>query len=218
VAARRGFQPGVEFDHHQVIDFEPSKVGALSALIEGYPHLVYEAHSTDYQTAGHLSELVRGHFALLKVGPALTFAMREALWSLDGLERELLGEGRASRLRETVLSVMSANPSYWKRYYSGSGSQLRLDCQYSLSDRLRYYWPDPAVAGALDSLMTNLQQTPPPLTLLSQYLPAQYEAVRLGLLTVEPRALVMHHVEAVLRQYAAACGNPDRHKDEALAA
>ncbi|MEN5354458.1 class II D-tagatose-bisphosphate aldolase, non-catalytic subunit, partial [Luteimonas sp. TWI165] len=81
-------QPGVEFDHHQVIDYVPAAAHALSAAIEQVPGLVFEAHSTDYQTPEALAALVRDHFAILKVGPGLTFALREALWALDAIERE----------------------------------------------------------------------------------------------------------------------------------
>ena len=45
-------QPGVEFDHHQVIDFVPAKATALSRSIEPVAGMVFEAHSTDYQTPG----------------------------------------------------------------------------------------------------------------------------------------------------------------------
>jgi hypothetical protein len=70
-------QPGVEFDHHKVIDYRPEKARALSAFIEAQPGLVFEAHSTDYQTPERLAQLARDHFAILKVGPGVTFALRE---------------------------------------------------------------------------------------------------------------------------------------------
>ena len=211
-------QPGVEFDHYQVIDFRPERSGALGAVIEAQPHLVYEAHSTDYQTPGNLRALVRAHFAILKVGPALTFALREALFALDQIERELLGPERASRLRETLLAAMAADSVFWKKYYTSSGLQLSLDSQYSLSDRIRYYWPQPTVVAALDKLFANLAANPPPLTLLSQYLPREYWAVRDGRLSLNARDLAMHHVELVLQQYARACGGKDERGCDALAA
>lgn len=43
-------QPGVEFDHAQVIDYESEKAKSLSAMVEDYATLLFEAHSTDYQT------------------------------------------------------------------------------------------------------------------------------------------------------------------------
>ena len=198
-------QPGVEFDHYKVIDFEASRAGALAAVVEAQPHMVYEAHSTDYQTEANLRALVDNHFAILKVGPGLTFAMREALWALDRIEREWLGAERSSRLPQTLQNAMAAAPKFWNKYYFSSGRQLELDQQYSLSDRIRYYWPVPEVESALNRLFQNLDAHPPPLTLLSQYLPQQYQAVRAGTLRPRARELVLHAVESVLQQYSAAC-------------
>ena len=201
-------QPGVEFDHYKVIDFLPGRINALSAVIATQPHMVYEAHSTDYQTSANLRALVRAHFAILKVGPALTFALREALWALSLLESEWLPAELSSHLRETVLAAMNANPRHWEKYYTERGAQLALDQQYSLSDRLRYYWPVPAVEQALAQLLDNLEKHPPPLALLSQFLPRAYAAVRAGSIGAGARELVLHEVEWVLRQYATACGGP----------
>jgi len=197
-------QPGVEFDHHHVIDFQPQRAEALAKLIESEPHMVYEAHSTDYQTAENLRALVKHHFAILKVGPGLTFALREALWSLDQIEREWFDSDDRAQLRTTVCGAMSADPKSWNKYYTSTGHQLELDWQYSLSDRIRYYWPVPAVEAALERLLANLDSKPPPLTLLSQYMPVQYEAVRTGELRNSARELVMHHIKP--RPAAIPCG------------
>jgi D-tagatose-1,6-bisphosphate aldolase subunit GatZ/KbaZ len=198
-------QPGVEFDHHQVIDFEAPRAANLARVVETQPYLVYEAHSTDYQTAANLRALVQKHFAILKVGPALTFAMREALWALDRIESEWLGVEQSSRLRERLQLAMTANPRHWSKYYSSAGRQLSLDQQYSLSDRIRYYWPVPAVDAAVQRLLAQLDAHPPPLTLISQYLPLQYEALRAGQLRARARDWVLHAIQRVLQQYAAAC-------------
>ena len=198
-------QPGVEFDHYKVVDFRPELAGSLSALAAAQPHMLYEAHSTDYQTPENLRALVRGHFAILKVGPALTFALREALWALAALEREWLPPAQQSQLRETMLAAMAANPRHWEKYYAAGGAQRALDQQYSLSDRIRYYWPVPEVAAAVAHLLANLQAMPPPPALLSQFLPWEYAAVRDGSLRADARELVLHHVDRVLEQYAGAC-------------
>jgi len=174
-------------------------------VAEAQPHLVYEAHSTDYQTPANLRALVQNHFAILKVGPALTFAMREALWALDDIEREWLGADRSSGLRKTVHQAMTAAPQFWNKYYLSEGRQLELDQQYSRSDRIRYYWPVPEVDSALNRLLANLEANPPPLTLLSQYLPLQYQAIRDGRLRPRARELTLHAIEQVLQQYAEAC-------------
>lgn len=107
-------QPGVEFDHTGVIDYCPEKASELSAVVDAYPHMIFEAHSTDYQTDKAYHALVEGHFAILKVGPALTFAMREALYDLCSIEENMEPEADCSHLRETVEAKMCASPEYWE--------------------------------------------------------------------------------------------------------
>jgi len=198
-------QPGVEFDHDRVVDYRPDKARRLSACVGDLPNLVFEAHSTDYQTAKALSALVRDHFAILKVGPAVTFALRQAVWALDRIEREWRGDSGAANVRATLLQVMRADPRHWRKYYHGSGRALDLQLEYSLSDRIRYYWPEPAVAVALERLRAAFADGPPPLGLLSQYLPAAHAAVRAGTLTPRLDDLVIHHIRQVLAQYTQAC-------------
>jgi len=196
-------QPGVEFDHHKVIDYDPAKARALSQRITTEPHLVFEAHSTDYQKPSGLRALVEDHFAILKVGPAVTFAMRETLWALAEIARELnLPEGEA--LKAVVLEQMRANPKYWQSYYTDPAQQ-GLDLQYSLSDRVRYYWSVPEVQRACTRLLERLSSRELPLTLLSQYLPGQFAAIREGRLAHDTQAILLEGVAQVLRQYAQAC-------------
>jgi D-tagatose-1,6-bisphosphate aldolase subunit GatZ/KbaZ len=198
-------QPGVEFDHHKVIDYKPERAVDLSRLIEGEPTMLYEAHSTDYQTSSNLAALVAGHFAILKVGPGLTFALRETLWALADIEEQMVGIGKESDFKNTVLEVMRAEPEYWRKYYVGDPQRARFDQQYSLSDRIRYYWPHPEIQAAQARLIANLEREAPPLTLLSQYLPSQYEAVREGRVRNLPADLLKEGVAKVLRQYMDAC-------------
>src|SRR5262249_4615506 len=120
-------QPGVEFDGDRVVDYRPDKAQRLSDCLESVPQLVFEAHSTDYQQPAALAALVRHHFAILKVGPALTFALREALWALDAIEREWRGAQASSRLRTTVLEAMRSNPVHWRRYYHSTGAALEYE-------------------------------------------------------------------------------------------
>jgi D-tagatose-1,6-bisphosphate aldolase subunit GatZ/KbaZ len=198
-------QPGVEFDHDRVIDYVPARARELSACLDARPHLVFEAHSTDYQSAAALAGLVRDHFAILKVGPALTFALREALWALDTIAREWRGEGGGAGVRAAVLAAMRADPTHWRRYYHGEGRALALQLEYSLSDRIRYYWPVPAVSAALARLEAAFAAAAPPQSLLHQYLPAASAAVRRGALKPRLPDLVIHHVRQVLAVYAGAC-------------
>ncbi len=198
-------QPGVEFDHHKVIDYRPEKARALSAFIESQPGLVFEAHSTDYQTPRRLAELARDHFAILKVGPGATFALRETLWALAAVEHEWLGRGSdEDGLIGTVLGVMRAEPEHWRPYYQDP-ARLQVDLAYSLSDRIRYYWAHPKVQAACAALLDRLEHSPPPLTLLSQFLPRQYDAIRDGRLRNRPAELLRDGAAQSLRPYLAAC-------------
>lgn len=199
-------QPGVEFDNSAVVDYRPDKATLLKSLAErGAEGIAFEAHSTDYQRPHAFAELVRDHFAVLKVGPGLTFALREALFALADIEVALLPEAQRSNLRETCEAQMLANPKYWQRFYDGDDEQLRLLRQYSLSDRIRYYWPDPTVEAARRTLFANLEGRTIPLGLLSQYLPGAVAGVRNGTVANEPTDLVKAHVRAALAPYAAAC-------------
>ena len=56
------------------------------ASIKEYPNLIFEGHSTDYQTKLKLRELIEDGVGILKVGPGLTYAMREALFALANIE------------------------------------------------------------------------------------------------------------------------------------
>jgi D-tagatose-1,6-bisphosphate aldolase subunit GatZ/KbaZ len=225
-------QPGVEFGEAQVFDYERGAARPLSQCIEHLPRLVFEAHSTDYQTPAALHALVEDHFAVLKVGPALTFALRETVFALAAIEEELYGGGGGgggeltgpapapptqapgtgsaamvpSSVRRVLRHAMLERPEHWQAYHSGDERELRLAREFSYSDRMRYYWPQPAVADALDRLLANLSRRPIPLTLLSQFLPDEYRAVREGALEARPVDLIHHRILAALDPYAAACG------------
>lgn len=198
-------QPGVEFDHDKVVDYRPDRATALSTAIETTDGLVFEAHSTDYQTPEALAALVRDHFAILKVGPGVTFALREALWGLDAIEREWIAPAQQARLRDVALARLQADPIHWRKYYHETGNALDLQLQYSLSDRIRYYWPDPEISAAQDRLFANLRASPPPLGLVSQYLPNALAAVREGAISFDPVDLVLAHIAVTLDAYYGAC-------------
>ena len=208
-------QPGVEFDHERVIDYRPADAVALSECIVPVPRMVFEAHSTDYQTAAALEALVRDHFAILKVGPGVTFALREAFWSLADIALELDLTAEAS-LKDTVLKAMRRDPRHWQSHYLDPRREA-LDLQFSLSDRIRYYWNVPEVAQACTRLLARLTAAGVPLTLLSQFMPLQYAAIRDGRLRNDPRELVLDSVSRVLGQYARAC-NPIATRDRCVGA
>ena len=197
-------QPGVEFDHVRVFDYDPDATRSLRRALDDEPAMVFEAHSTDYQSATALAALVADGWGVLKVGPGLTFAMREALFALAAIEAELLARGRRSRLPEVVEARMLAHPEQWEGYYTGTPEEQALARRYSYSDRMRYYWPDPEIESAVRTLMENLSDRDLPDPLLSAFLPVQYDRVRRGELERVPGELVIDRVRDVLRTYAAA--------------
>jgi len=199
-------QPGVEFDHARVIDYQPEKAKALSEAILAYKQLVYEAHSTDYQTEAALTNLVRDHFAILKVGPGLTYAAREALFALSHIEQEWVTDRPLSNIRAKLDEIMVAQPKYWEPYYGGTEAERALARKYSFSDRLRYYWPDPTVEASFQVLVKNLSERPAPLSLLSQFAPSAFQAIRNGELRNDPLSIIRHRIQEALGMYARACG------------
>lgn len=193
-------QPGVEFDHDKVIDYQPLKTTLLNRSIVSVPGMVFAALSTDYQTPGALADLVRDHFAILKVGPAVSFALREGFWALAAIAAEL-GLGVRESLKKALLEEMQRDPKYWKTCYQYPARQ-QFDMQFSLSDRIRYYWGTPNVTLECAGLMDKLTAIGIPQTLFSQYMPLQFAAYRDGQLNNDPRVLELDSVAQVLRGYA----------------
>lgn len=201
-------QPGVEFGDDQVFSYRREKAKGLSEKIMEFDRLVFEAHSTDYQTEADLKALVEDHFCILKVGPWLTFAYREALFALEAMEIEILGEGyeELSKLRETLEKAMIGEPKYWEKYYPGDEKQQSFKRKYSFSDRLRYYWPMAELESARYRLFENLRLNQIPSSLLSQFMPAQFYQVCEGTISVDPKNLIHSYIQTVTGIYSRACG------------
>jgi D-tagatose-1,6-bisphosphate aldolase subunit GatZ/KbaZ len=198
-------QAGVEFDHERVFAYESAKAKGLTALLDGERDLVFEAHSTDYQSAAALAALVGDGFAILKVGPGLTFAMREALYGLDRIAAELGMHEAAPTVEATMEGVMLADPRHWAAYYRGGREAQRLLRHYSYSDRIRYYWSVPAAKAAVERLFALLDAGAAiPETLISQFLPACYPAVRDRVFPARPWQLVLHAIRQAFAGYRSA--------------
>jgi D-tagatose-1,6-bisphosphate aldolase subunit GatZ/KbaZ len=198
-------QPGVEFGNDFVLDYHPEAAKDLKRFAETIP-LVYEAHSTDYQLPKSLHKLVCDHFAILKVGPALTFAFREAVFALTMIENELVSSAQTSHLVERLDEAMRREPAYWANHYRGNEQEVEFARKYSLSDRVRYYWVQPDVQAAFTLLLQNLGTRSLPLSLLSQYFPRHSMAIREGRLENSANAILIESVSMVLRDYVQACG------------
>jgi D-tagatose-1,6-bisphosphate aldolase subunit GatZ/KbaZ len=80
-----------------------------------------------------------------------------------------------------------------------------VDIHFSLSDRMRYYWPHPRIRQSVENLVTNLSAIAIPLGLLSQYLPVQFERVMTQQLLATPNNLILDKIQDVLRAYRYGC-------------
>jgi len=201
-------QPGVEFGNDSVVPYHPAKARELHVALADYKNLVCETHSTDYQTENALSALISDHCCILKVGPWVTYAYREALFALESIEKELAIVHRyktLSNLRRTIEQVLLDNPKYWSSYYE-KGSALSLTMAYSYSDRIRYYWEHPDIKRSVKTLESNLHSVSIPRSLLSQYLPVEYREIMEGKLSENLQDIIFRHIQLVLDIYKNACG------------
>lgn len=192
-------QPGVDFGHTSIFPFVPEKARPLSDAILGYDGLTFEAHSTDYQSNNGLTDLVRGHFFFLKVGPELTFRFREAIWALAEIDQRLNGQD----IRPLIDARITAKPDYWSAYYGGSEEDQRLLRIYSYSDRIRYYWTDPMVSAELVRMIGRLGTKPLPETLVSQ----AFMGLEFGDIPTDPMSLIKGHVGRCIERYFRAAGH-----------
>ena len=201
-------QPGVEFNEDGIIEFDQEKTKDLHSFIGSIPGLIYEAHSTDYQTPENLKRLVENHFAILKVGPALTFAFREAMIGLVHIEEFLMKNGlveRGSCLLANINKIMDENPTEWEKYLLVN-DYLGLARIFSYSDRIRYYWPTPRVQESIATLISNIQSVTLPLPIIKQYFQLQYWRIREGKLNNEPVAIILDFIGDEIRKYYNSCG------------
>ena len=150
--------------------YAPAKTTELVAVLDRMPQFVFEAHSTDYQPAEALNALVRDGFAILKVGPWLTFALREALYGLSHIADILVPDFSRESLPAAMERIMLASPENWQKYYPGTPDEQRVQRHFSFSDRIRYYWPTPEAQHATRTLLDVLSDKDIPRPLISQYL------------------------------------------------
>ena len=194
-------QPGVEFGDDQVFLYDHDAAAELCAALKEFPEVCFEGHSTDYQSAKCLKAMVEDGIAILKVGPALTYGLREALFSMSLMENELVPAEERSNFIDVLENTMLANPGNWQKHYHGDEKQLHLARKYSFSDRARYYMGQPEVLDAMNKLFTNLNTYKIPLNMLHQYMPLTYAKVRDGELPLEAKELAMDGVTNFMLDY-----------------
>lgn len=198
-------QPGVEFGDAQVFYYDRAAAAELTGTLNDYPEIIFEGHSTDYQSKECLKEMVEDGIAILKVGPALTFGLREALFALDHIEKALVPEEKRAHFIDTLEEVMLANPKNWEKHYHGTEEEIAFARKYSFSDRARYYMGEEKVQKSIDKLLANLEETEIPMSILHQYLPKQYDKIVAGELKNTPEELIKDGVANYMEDYEYAC-------------
>ncbi len=193
-------QPGVEFGDEDLFLYNRENAKVLTSTLKNeFETLVFEGHSTDYQKPDGLKEMVQDGITILKVGPALTFALREALFALSHIEDQLVET--PSQFIDVLEAAMLDKPGNWQNHYHGSDKELFIKRKYSYSDRARYYIPVPEVQDAINTLVANLSTEPINMTLLSQYLPYQYRRIKEGLVNNDPVSIIKDYVKVYLEDY-----------------
>ena len=126
-------QPGVEEKDSGCTEYDREKAKELMASLKYFPNLVFEGHSTDYQTKIKLRELIEDGVGILKVGPGLTFAMREGMFALEHIEKELVygTDIEPSNFADTLEAEMLKDDKYWRKHYQGTELELRIKRKYS---------------------------------------------------------------------------------------
>lgn len=194
-------QPGVEYGDDEIFHYDRMNAFELTSYMKRFPEIVLEGHSTDYQSPEELRRMVEDGIAILKVGPALTFSLREGLFALSMMEKLLVPEADRANFMETLEAVMLASPANWQKHYHGTPEQLKLKRAYSFSDRCRYYFAQPEIRAAIEKLFENLRHVQIPLSMLRQYMPKQYIKVRDGVLSADPKDLAEDCVVDLVEDY-----------------
>ena len=195
-------QPGVEFGNQNIIRYDRKKVTTLCNVLKDYPNWIFEAHSTDFQSKHKLAELVKDGFSILKVGPELTFSLREGLYALDLIAGELSHSYGNRPLYKTMEQLMVATPSHWENYYFGNNTEKYFQRHYSLSDRIRYYWDQEAAKNATKHLFETLKDKKIPSTLINQFLPS---AKKFADKSLNPRDLIISKITENLKSFTEVC-------------
>lgn len=194
-------QPGVEFGDDQIFLYDHAAATNLIAALKDFPDICFEGHSTDFQSPESLKTMCEDGIAILKVGPSLTYGLREALFALSFMEDELVPRDERAHFIDVLDQAMLKNPANWQKHYHGNAKELKLARKYSFSDRARYYIGQDEVTMAMEKLFSNLRKYPVPLNMLHQYMPLSCNKVRDGKLSLDPRELALDGVTNFMLDY-----------------
>ena len=192
-------QPGVEFSPLSVHPYPKNRKLPFRKVLESWPGICVEAHSTDYQEPDVFPKLAAEGFAFQKVGPVLTFAWRQAIYKLDMIRR--LQGHTGETVYDTMHQLMLDEPEKWQGHYPPEAAELSLALHFGLADRIRYYWPHPKAEAAVQDLMDSLAANPPADPLLWQFFSAETVANARQSNLPLTRALIAAEVQAALAPY-----------------
>jgi D-tagatose-1,6-bisphosphate aldolase subunit GatZ/KbaZ len=194
-------QPGVEFTPTTVVDCQSDNCTLSAALKQHRSSLIFEAHSTDYQTVKSLLKLLESGFLILKIGPELTFALRRAIFRLVDVEELIIQPARQSNLKKILKQRMQADPRHWKGNQASNVGKFTWEGEYAYSDRVRYYWSDPQVNHSFLLLCENLRSRGIPMPLLLDLMPEHHFSILESQLMNDPCELIIKEVRDVIRRY-----------------
>ena len=197
-------QPEMGYTDYEVKPYQSETALGLKQLSEKYGRFVYEVPSADYQPSLSVERLHADRFAILGIGPELTFTMREALFSLAMLENEWMIGKPGARLSNLIVELdkaMQLDPQGWRDVYKGNGFEQLLARKYSCRDLSRNYWQERDVEAAVEQLMKNLVQNPPPLPILRQFFAGGYELAGDTLGGNWPEELLIRKIQNVIEPY-----------------
>ena len=189
-------QPGIEFGPDEVFTMSKGANSGLREAISEYPEICLEAHSTDFQPPETFATLANMGFAFQKVGPALTFALRRALYALDHIVQKL--NPSAVSLPQVIEAAMRDNPEYWKSHYSENDISK---WHSSYADRIRYYWPLPAAKEAVDNLILTFDTLKVSEHILEETFSLDVLERSQGLAASRGRAIVRSEIQSALLPY-----------------
>lgn len=184
---------GMGFGPALIERFDMGQPDRLSAVLPDHGRIALEARDVDYQSARACADLTRRNVAVLKLGPSLSFAWREALYALSHV---LNWQDGSAHISERMEDLMLADPAAWQEDYRGPPAVQRVLRHFGFTDRIRHYWP--RAAAAVEALCEGIDATGLPHPLLLQYLPPEILA-RAARLDLPPaQAILQAQVEDAL--------------------
>ncbi|PMQ01042.1 MAG: hypothetical protein CBR30_08090 [Dictyoglomus sp. NZ13-RE01] len=189
---------GIEFGDENIYEYSSEETKELITVLDSNKDLVFEAHSTDYQPLKSLKEMAKNGVGIFKVGPALTFAYRSALFSLAHIEK-ILFKNSTSNFIETLFSLLKEDNRFYKEYY---GENIDINkVVFSFLDRWRYYYENEKIQNSLKMMFKNFEDKNIPLPLIYEYFPDQFEKVQEKFLKPIMEDLIFGRIQDVLDKY-----------------